>query len=371
MAEMLAVVSIACLLAAIIGALIALVIQRSSLQRIGAERQAWERTREAHQQDWEMRQEKRAAELEARLTRQVQQVQRAWKEWEANDQERIKSFTVRFEDTVAQLELEHELARLPHVEDIPLTPDATHSHQYTTANWRPPQLQATNLSDRDLSHRYLGLADLRNAQLSNANLYMADLSGALLTGANLANSDLSGANLAGADLRDATLTGANLLVADLYGAILVGAKLGGARNLTASQVNTAIYDSTTQLDLEIGIHKSPLLDPQPAIATSKPETTVMEKSTDTVVADTPASTGEQAFAATLETPLSIMPGEIEWFTSPQSEPPHSSPLPSDDSLLAPLATDLPGDRQENTQGEESNTTDPSSLRNGNKRARAI
>jgi hypothetical protein len=144
--------------------------------------------------------------------------------------------------------LEHELARLRPIEDAPLILDATHQHQYTLPSWRPPRLQGSNLSEHDLSHRYLGHADLRNAQLANTNFYMADLSGAFLTGANLAGADLSGANLVGADLRGATLTGANLLVADLHNANLVGANLLGVRNLTTQQISSTISDSTTQLE---------------------------------------------------------------------------------------------------------------------------
>ncbi len=113
--------------------------------------------------------------------------------------------------------------------------------------------QGANLAGLDLSHRYLGRADMRNAQLSRTNFFMADLSGACLADADLSEADLSGANLSHADLRGATLTGANLLVTDMNNAILTGADLLGARNLTTQQIYTAIYDSTTQLDEEIDI----------------------------------------------------------------------------------------------------------------------
>ena len=251
MIEMFVVEGIVGVSAAIIGAVIALRIQLGYLRRIQAQHRAWERAQEAHQQDWEMKQAKYAAELETRLTAQVKHIQQVWEDWQAKDQERIHALTKQYEEVEEQLRLEHELARLPHIEDAPLTPltaDATRQHQHTFPKWRPPMLQGANLSEHDLSHRYLRHADLRNAQLVNTNFFMADLSDALLTGANLAGADLSGANLVNADLRGATLTGANLQLADLHGAVLVGANLTGVRNVTPEQVYTTIYDSTTQLD---------------------------------------------------------------------------------------------------------------------------
>ncbi|HLZ80075.1 MAG TPA: pentapeptide repeat-containing protein [Ktedonobacteraceae bacterium] len=389
MVEMLVVVSIVGIFAAVIGALIALRIQRGSLERMGAERQAWERAQEARQQrwemqqekyatqqearqqHWEMQQEKYAAELETRLTRQVQEIQKTWKDWEVKDLERMQALTVRFENALAQLDVEYELARLPLIEDIPLTPDATHSHQYTIPNWRSPRLQDINLSGRDLSHRYLGHADLRNTQLSNANLYMADLSGAFLTGANLAGADLSGANLAGADLRNATLTGANLLVADLYGTILVETDLRRARNLTAQQVYRAIYDYSTQFDPEIDLNKSLLPGSQPVMPASAPETSVIEKSSDVLPTSTPTLTDEPAFVAAVNTPLPTMQSEVDLLIPPQGEPesPLSSELPADDHMLAPLVTDLPEDSQEKTPTEESATATSRPARTGKKRAK--
>src|SRR5947207_10297004 len=119
MVEMFIIAGISSLLAAIIGALIALGMQRRSLDKIHARNQGWERAQEAHQHNWEIKQEKHAAELEMRLTWQVQQVQRAWEEWEAKDQHRLKTLTKQYEDAVAQLHMEHELARLRRTEDAP------------------------------------------------------------------------------------------------------------------------------------------------------------------------------------------------------------------------------------------------------------
>lgn len=268
MVEMIIVAGISSLLAAIIGALIALGIQRGSLNKIQARNEAWERAQEAHQHDWEINQEKQTAQVEMRLTGHVQQLQKIWEEWEAKDQQRLEALAKQHEDRVAELHVEHELARLPRIEYAPLFLDATHQHQYRLPGWQPPMLQGSNLSERDLSHRYLGFADLRNAQLANANLFMADLSGALFTGADLSGADLSGANLAGADLRGATLTGTNFLVADLHTANLVGTNLLEARNLTKQQINSAIYDSSTQMATEVDITHPHLPTLQPVMPLS-------------------------------------------------------------------------------------------------------
>jgi Pentapeptide repeats (8 copies) len=165
------------------------------------------------------------------LTTQVQSIQQAWQAWEAANIERIEALAQQYEVAVTQWNIEHEVAQLPHVDDIPLSSSATTPRQYVFADWRPARLFRANLSGRDLSHRYLGYADLREAQLAGTNFYMADLSGACLAGANLTGADLSGANLSAADLRNAILTDANLLVADLDKAVLIGANLEGVRTL--------------------------------------------------------------------------------------------------------------------------------------------
>jgi uncharacterized protein YjbI with pentapeptide repeats len=149
--------------------------------------------------------------------------------------------------------LEQKLASLPRIEDVPVPLieytklEQTDPHGLPS---QPPSFFRTNLRGRDLSHRYLEQADFREAQLENANFYMADLAKASLTGANLAGANLAGANLTGADLRDAILIGANMLVADLNGAILNGANLLATHNLTPEQINSAISNRDTQIDLE-------------------------------------------------------------------------------------------------------------------------
>ncbi len=235
------------LLAAVLGACIALGIYRGYLNRIQKQQIAWERAHESQQQDWERKQTKQLTQLEAQLNQQLQQLQQAWNTWEAGDKQRLEDLQNRHAAIEAQMHMQSELAHLPRIEEAPVSP-LTDPLQPLPASWRPPQLQASKLSGRDLSHRYMAHADLRNAELAHANFFMADLGGAVLTGAQLEGADLSGANLTGADLRGSNLKGANLLVADLRAAILFGANLLGARNLTPEQINTAVYDHTTQLD---------------------------------------------------------------------------------------------------------------------------
>ena len=187
---------------------------------VGKQRQVWERTQESRQQ---------VRYLE--LTTQVQSIQHAWQAWEAANVKRIEALAQQYELAVTQWTIEREVAQLPHVDDIPLPSSATTPRQYVFASWQPARLFRANLSGRDLSHRYLGYADLREAQLAGTNFYMADLSGACLVGANLTGADLYGANLTAADLRNAILTDANLLAADLDKAVFIGANLEGARTL--------------------------------------------------------------------------------------------------------------------------------------------
>ena len=230
------------LLTATIGVLIALKIQSRALKGIGIENEAWKYAQEAHQHIWEVKQRKQALELEQKLTSQVQQVQEAWQRWEVYDEERL-----------AWLTLEQKLALLPRIEDVsvPFKENArvAQTNPYGP-HGQPLSFYQANLSGQDLSHRYLAHADLREAQLVNTNFYMADLAGACLTGANLTGAILTGANLMGADLRDAVLTDANMLVADLNGVALDGANLLGAHNLTIEQINSAIYNSQIQFEID-------------------------------------------------------------------------------------------------------------------------
>src|SRR2546430_272790 len=178
--QLILIVGIVSLVAALLGALFALKLQYNYLNKMQAQFQAWERARESHQRNWEIQQEKCAAELEKRVACQVEKVHKDWEEWKAWDRKRIETLVKQYEESELQLHVKRELARLPRVEDAPLILDARHQHQHMFPGWQPPMLQGTNLSDHDFSHLYLGKADLRNAQLTRANFYMADLSGACL-----------------------------------------------------------------------------------------------------------------------------------------------------------------------------------------------
>jgi uncharacterized protein YjbI with pentapeptide repeats len=220
------------LLAAIAGALIALWIQSQLQKKQMEQRQAWERTQEDQLRNWASQQEKRVTDLGAKLTTQFQQVQQ------------------EYQAALRQLKVDHELLRIMRVEETPLTTNSSGQQQPAFSNWRPLALQGADLRGHDLSHRYLGNANLREAQLSGATFFMANLSGASLAKANLAGADLSGVDFSGADLRDAVLSDTNLLVADLHHTNLTGANLLGARGLTAEQIHSALYDGTTLFDAD-------------------------------------------------------------------------------------------------------------------------
>lgn len=228
------------LLTAAGGALIALRIQYWVLDKTRQEREAWQQAQESRQRTWEIRQGKHILDAERRLAEQVKEVRKDFHTWSLQAEEKQQALKIR-------LELEQELARLPHIEDVEL-PFSQHGPRQQPERWRPPALYRADLRGRDFSRRYMGRADLREANLIEANLYMADLSGAILSGANLERANLVGANLSGADLRGANLSGANLLVADLHEAILHGATLLNVNNLSPEQLQTAIYDSTTSID---------------------------------------------------------------------------------------------------------------------------
>jgi|GEM_PF-2750775 hypothetical protein len=229
-----------CLLVALSSALLALRFQYHWLDRTNREREAWQQAQESRQRTWEVRQGKHILEAEQKLANQLKDARREWRVWSVEAEQKQQEWQDR-------AEIEPELARLPHVEQLELARSADEQHQ-RPQSWRSPRLYRAELNGRDLAYRYLGQADLREAQLIEANLHMADLCGAALTGADLERANLTGANLSGADLRGTNLAGANLLVADLHGALLQGANLTGARNLSRQQLLTALYDSSTLLE---------------------------------------------------------------------------------------------------------------------------
>ena len=238
-------------LLAIIVAVLALLIQSRRFEKTAAQQEAWERAQQSHLRTLETQQERRITTLETRFTAEFKEVQEARQKWETTDVARLETLAKDYQAAATQLRLEHELARIPRIEDIPLNTDAHGQTQPAIVNWRPLMLSHADLHKLDLSHRYLGHADLREAQLVGASLFMTNLSEANLSGADLSNADLSGTDLSGADLHGATLTGANLMVADLHNAVLIGANLLGVRNLTMQQLHSATYDSTTLFDAEI------------------------------------------------------------------------------------------------------------------------
>lgn len=234
------------IVAALIASFIALRLQQHRLVRIQAQQEAWQRSQEMHQQQWNVLQEKRTAEFEKKVMTQAQEVRTEWQAWTDNDAQRIEYLSEQYSKATKKAELELKLTSLPHVEEVSLIARENILRQAV-------QLQEADLTGRDLSKRYLAYADLRYANLSHANLAMTDLMGAHLTGANLTGANLSGANLAHADLRGAILTDANLLVADLHSTSLMGAVLTGVRSLSDEQLAMALYDDTTTFDDAIHI----------------------------------------------------------------------------------------------------------------------
>lgn len=229
-----------------IAVLIALYIQRGRIARVQAQQQAWERSQEMHHQQWKNLQEKRTIEVEKKLSLEVQQLRKEWQTLQEQDAKRAESLSQYFVSALQKTQQDLELAQLPHIEEVALTEQEKQQRV-------PTRLQGANLMGYDLSHRYLGYADLRSAHLSGTDLFMSDLSGAHLAGANLSGANLSGANLSYADLRGANLSGANFLVADLNSASLMGAILTNARSLTEEQLATTLYDATTQFDEHISV----------------------------------------------------------------------------------------------------------------------
>jgi hypothetical protein len=251
------------MLTAIVISLLALSVQKRAANRIQEAHQAWERAQEVRQQQWETRQEQHILTIENKVLGSIERLNTLWQDFEARDAERAENLRRHYELATTQAHIDYELARLPHVEDTPLT--IGHQHPVTT-HQQPPRLQGADLSQRNLSSRYLGYADLRDSKLLNANFFMADLFRAWLAGADLTGADLSAANLTEADLRGTILTGANFQVTDLNNAVLIGADLRGVRNLSLEQVQNAIYDDTTRFDDALANHLAQAPYPQQRLA---------------------------------------------------------------------------------------------------------
>ncbi len=287
------VAAVTALLAGFLGTLIALKIQYRYLQRSQAQRTAWEHAQESGQRNWEIKQERRALAWDARLTARIQQVENDWNIWKQKNAELAQTVAQQHAEIATFLHIERELARIPLVEEMPIAFDSKGQRLPTSSRWHPLSLARVDLSDRDLSRRYLSQANLHDARLRGANLFMADLSGADLSGADLSGADLTGANLSHADLHDAILVNANLQVADLHSTILFGANLRGARNLSHRQLDTAIYDATSQLDtaFDLTIPRLPGVNQNMLTSTSSmPTPTTQPRLSDMhLTSDTPAA----------------------------------------------------------------------------------
>lgn len=255
--------------AALIASFIALRLQQRRLTRQQAQQEAWQRTQEMHQQQWQVLQEKRSSEFEKRVTTQVHELRTDWQAWTASDAQRVEHLSEQYSNATQRAELEFKLSNLPRVEEVSLIPCENILR-------KPAYLQEADLQGRDLSKRYLGYADLRHANLSYANLAMSDLTGAHLTGANLTGANLSGANLSHADLRGAILTDANLLVADLNSTSLMGAVLTGIRSFSDEQLAVALYDDTTTFDNAIDVTLPRVPRIRHSIDTTPPSTPIKE-----------------------------------------------------------------------------------------------
>src|SRR5579872_2281093 len=128
MVETIIVIGVTCLVAAMIGALLAIKIQQNYIQKLQEQNKAWERAQESHYRSWEHQQEKYSAELETKLVGRIEEVQRAWQAWEGKDAERIATLAKEHEESETQWRIKREIARLPRIEDTPLLHDAAHPH---------------------------------------------------------------------------------------------------------------------------------------------------------------------------------------------------------------------------------------------------
>ncbi|GHO50090.1 pentapeptide repeat-containing protein [Ktedonospora formicarum] len=223
-------------------------LQQAS-EQTQAQQEVWEKAQDTRQQQWRTEQEKHLTEIEQHIQAQIHHLQTSWKSLEEFERQQREDLRQAFENSTRQAHAEFELARIPRVEDVPLPVKQDQSGKSTPRGQRV-NLSGTDLSQRDLSSRYLGHANLSETILHDAKCFMADFSWANLRDADLANADLSGTNLTHTDLRGANLNGVNFLAADLYKTNLIGANLLNARNLTAEQLRTTVYDDSTLLDIE-------------------------------------------------------------------------------------------------------------------------
>src|SRR5436305_34129 len=238
---------------------ITLWLQQHRTDQLQSQREAWERAQEVRQQGWHTQQERHHSDLEKYFATKFQDAEAEWQRWEQKAAAQTLAFHQQLTVLVNKIQLEHELARIPRIEDVPVSHSTGVLADQSQSLHFPLHLAGADLSGRDLSSRFLSHADLRGVKLVNARLYMVDLSWACLAGADLSGADLSAANLTHTDLRGANLSGANLLVADMQNALVIGANLLNTRSLTLEQVHTTIYDGTTNFDEHVGLATSSML----------------------------------------------------------------------------------------------------------------
>lgn len=118
------------------------------------------------------------------------------------------------------------------------------------ANFTNANLRSAVLTEATMKHCIFINADLSGAILKKAKLNDADFSNATLVGANFDNADLSsvnmtGANLDSASLRNTVLSRTQFKDASMFKTDLRGTDLTNALDLTARQLQDAIFDTLT------------------------------------------------------------------------------------------------------------------------------
>lgn len=108
------------LVALVTSVVFVLQVQRLRFRKFSAHLVDWENAQKRSLQIWEIQQEKRAIELENSLTTTMQDVDIAWKEWEAKDASFIASTAQQSNALLLHRELEQEIVRLPFIDEVPL-----------------------------------------------------------------------------------------------------------------------------------------------------------------------------------------------------------------------------------------------------------
>lgn len=121
MNEQVSIVIIICSVATVVCLCVVLQVQLRRLLRLSGFHQAWEQEQLRDQQFWEVQQEKRMHELEARFTTQMQQIQGIWQHWEAENKVLVALQAQQYKQEITRMNLEYELQWLPRIEDVPLS----------------------------------------------------------------------------------------------------------------------------------------------------------------------------------------------------------------------------------------------------------